>query len=149
MLKFLYERSSQRKLRLFGCACCRRAWDLLSEARHRRGVEVVERYAAELATEQDLHVVRGETSFPPNDSNWAAAAAYTLTAPYAHNYIPRVADYAAAALAESTGQPERAEREVQCGLLRDIIGNPFRPVFLEPAWLTSTVRQLGEAAYEE
>ena len=112
MLAFLYERCSQRKLLLFGCACCRRARHLLSEARHHRAVEVVERYAGELATSQDVQIARGETSFPPPDDNWAAAAAYTLTAACSNPYVAWVADYAATALSESTRQPDRVEREV-------------------------------------
>jgi hypothetical protein len=37
----------------------------------------------------------------------------------------------------------------QCTLLRDIIGKPFSPVALDPAWRTSTVTALATAAYEE
>jgi hypothetical protein len=34
-------------------------------------------------------------------------------------------------------------------LLHDIIGNPFRPVTINPAWLTPTAKALAQAAYEE
>jgi hypothetical protein len=37
-------------------------------------------------------------------------------------------------------------------LLREIVGNPFRPVSLDPAWLLwneGTVTKLAEAVYEE
>jgi hypothetical protein len=34
-------------------------------------------------------------------------------------------------------------------LLRDITGNPFRPIALNPAWRTPTVTNLGTGAYEE
>jgi hypothetical protein len=34
-------------------------------------------------------------------------------------------------------------------LVRDIFGNPFRPVALDPAWLTSTVVALAEGIYAE
>jgi hypothetical protein len=34
-------------------------------------------------------------------------------------------------------------------LLRDIFGNPFRPVSINPAWLTPTVTDLATVAYEE
>jgi hypothetical protein len=43
----------------------------------------------------------------------------------------------------------RPEQEQQAHLLRDIIGNPFRPVALNPAWLTSAVVSIARRAYEE
>ena len=49
-------------------------------------------------------------------------------------------------------RPRRAsqrERRAQTDSLRCIFGNPFRPVTLDPAWLTATVKQLAEAIYEE
>ena len=33
-------------------------------------------------------------------------------------------------------------------LVRDLFGNPFRPVRLDPAWRTPDVLQLAQAAYE-
>jgi hypothetical protein len=42
-----------------------------------------------------------------------------------------------------------AERPTQAALLRDIFGNPFRPVTLDPTWLTPTVKALAQAIYEE
>lgn len=43
-----------------------------------------------------------------------------------------------------------AEQAIQCGFLRDIVGNPFRPVILDPAvraWHGSTLVKLAQAAY--
>ena len=40
------------------------------------------------------------------------------------------------------------ERGVQCSLLRDIVGNPFQPAILDPAWRTLTVTALATAAYD-
>jgi hypothetical protein len=42
-----------------------------------------------------------------------------------------------------------AERAICCTSLRDIFGNPFRPVSLDPSWLTSTVLALAEGIYDE
>ena len=33
--------------------------------------------------------------------------------------------------------------------LRCVVGNPFRPVTINPAWLTATVTSLARTAYEE
>ncbi len=44
------------------------------------------------------------------------------------------------------------ERKVQCALLRDILGNPFRPVTLRPAWFTwndRTVLKLAQGIADE
>src|SRR5260370_36508634 len=37
----------------------------------------------------------------------------------------------------------------QARLLHDIVGNPFQPVTLDPAWLTPTVVSLAQEIYED
>ena len=41
------------------------------------------------------------------------------------------------------------ERQAHAAIIRDIVGNPFRPVTLNPAWLTPTVTGLAAAVYAE
>jgi hypothetical protein len=43
---------------------------------------------------------------------------------------------------------EAAERAAQAALLRDIFGNPFQPVALDPAWRTAAVRALAREMYD-
>jgi hypothetical protein len=47
----------------------------------------------------------------------------------------------------------RAERQAQCALLRDIVGNPYRPLSPIPpgclSWSGGTVRRLASSIYEE
>jgi hypothetical protein len=42
----------------------------------------------------------------------------------------------------------RATRNVLCHIVRDIFGNPFRPVAFDPSWWTSTAVGLATAMYE-
>src|SRR5262249_42195756 len=37
----------------------------------------------------------------------------------------------------------------QCALLRDILGNPLRPVAIDPLWRTAAVDALARGVYEE
>ena len=54
MLQFLHSRGTERKWRLFACACCRRIWDLLPVDHGRRTIEVAEQYADHRASLADL-----------------------------------------------------------------------------------------------
>ena len=42
-----------------------------------------------------------------------------------------------------------ASRKRSANLLRDIFGNPFRPVTLDPRWLSSNVLDLARTIYDE
>jgi hypothetical protein len=54
MLEFLEGKVSDRKLLLFGCACCHRIWDYLTDPRSRATVERVARYADGLANDNEF-----------------------------------------------------------------------------------------------
>jgi hypothetical protein len=49
---------------------------------------------------------------------------------------------------KGSGDGEENESTVQSGRLRDIVGNPFRPMLVDPSWLTSTVLELTRQMYE-
>jgi hypothetical protein len=60
MLEFLRGRASDRQLRLFDCACCRRLWHLLTRDEVRAAVEVAERFSSAASSRRQ----------PPVPSSW-------------------------------------------------------------------------------
>ena len=167
MLRFLSGRTGGRKLRLFACACCRRIWPALSDERCRRAVAIREGYEDGLASESDLaaaqdaaraarrelrYPLRGVVdagSLPESAPAWAAGAASNAVNGNYHP-IPYLAARAAACLSNAPWQGAvAAETRALCPILRDIVGNPFRPLLADPVWLTSTVVALAGAVYHD
>ena len=144
-LKGVQQRFTQRKLRLFVCACSRSIWGVLVDERSRRAVEVAEEYADGRATREQLKAAKEAAS--------KAEEKAARLAEKTHDDYPHSAATAAwLGTSETIKQPPYAvaRREMQCDLLRDVIGNPHRPLpALEPRWLTRDVRALAKAAYEE
>jgi len=170
MLELVRGKASDRKLRLFGVACCRRIWQLLSDARCRQAVEVAERYADAQASQEELETASDaacavwdadmkqsstgrEKTDEPDDSfrHTASLAAYNATVPVGWwGAAPAfVAPYETAREVVPDSQVEGA---AQCELIRDIFGNPFRLVFVLASWLAwnnGTIFKLAQAIYDE
>src|SRR5262245_53575541 len=67
-------------------------------------------------------------------------------------FAPLGATFPAAGTAEeveTVGHDFGALRRARCNLLREIFGNPFRPVAFDPAWHTSDVLLLARGIYDE
>ena len=162
-----WERLSGREKWLFATACCRRVWHLMHDDRSRRTIEVRERYADGLVTNAELEDAIGAAALARNEAKaflrdrdlsepfdqygaefgpvWAAAAAAT-------NWITAVAFSANAASCGPAAERRAtlaSERAAQCGLLRDVVGNPFRPVEVDPDWRTEAVVALARAIYDD
>jgi hypothetical protein len=163
MLSFLRGRVSDRKLRLFACACCRRIWHLLSQEASQRAVDAAEMYADGLLSEAERDAAR-EAAYtfvdpPVNDklnpeSGTAALAAFWAIDGVAHDAADAALDavfFAADVCCPGRGALEAVSTEepMQCHLLRCIIGNPFRPVALNSGWLTPRVVALAQAIYTD
>jgi hypothetical protein len=156
MLKYLDGKPTDRKLRLFGCACCRRVWDLMTDRECRRAVEASEGYADGLVTEKKLEKARAAVNkkaarnLPDTWSSLDDSSRYSLALAaqsaamwgYLCYSVTNVARYTAWARDAVEGVEERV---AQCHLLRDIIGNPFRPVAIAAEWQRPDVIGLGQA----
>jgi hypothetical protein len=148
MLEFLKTKVSDRKLRLFAVACCRRIWAVLKNERSRRAVEVAERFADRLTEAGELHSAFTQASV---NAIWnqtgglhaASKARLTSEYHYSNGYAASVARHAVLA---SHDVP--AEWVAQCGIIRDIFGNPFRPVLIDISWESSTVLALAQQMYD-
>jgi hypothetical protein len=147
MLLYLSPAASDRKLRLFACACCRRIWDLLPEGASRRAVETSERFADGEATADDLQrswsaARRLVAGVEARVAGWNRLTAAEVEARDA----ARSGAWSAAhsVVADS----DREERQAQCDLLRDIF-QPFHPVAAQATWLTPEVTELARVMYRE
>lgn len=155
MLRFLREtgRLSERKTRLFAVACCRRIWDLIRDERSRNAVAVAERHADGQAGPDELDAaftagVRAHEQHLTLASEAAWLAAHPLTRGLADSTA------GAAALEARLRRKERdwddtSEETQQSRLLRDIVGNPFRPVILDPLSRRPAVLSLATTLYDE
>jgi hypothetical protein len=149
MLDFLQDQASDRKLRLFAVACCRRLWPLLNEEVCRETVRAAERYADGLASEAELRCWRAaaeETCGWPTrwDGDLVRAACGTATC--GRYLVPLAREVAQLTGFSSSGK-------AQADLVRDLFGPlPFRTIALSPAvlaWDDHTIPNIAQTIYWE
>lgn len=120
---------SDRKLRLFACACCRSAWDDLDDGT-RLVIELAEAAADQRVSRAELRRVAGRSRSPI--TAWLIAE--TIHEQPSWLFLNWLA----------TGSPEKQVEQMT--LLRHILGNPFRASPTLPDWPQTVVR-LAEALY--
>jgi hypothetical protein len=143
------QRVSERKLRLFACACCRRVWHLLKDPASRGGVATAERFADGFVGEED--VLKARDALRGGGFSAVTRALWLSSRQGLEVTHPETAAKAVAFIAASRSR-RSDESRAQCALLRDVVGNPFRPVAFEPAWRAShdgAAIRLAQAIYEE
>ena len=160
MLAFLRGKASDRKLRLFAVAWgydvrpqmldrCSREADATAE-RYADGLAGYEYLLAAFRRAQEawnaIEVIRGgrhgkgiRAGKQYLASKQAAEVARNAADPgWSRRIAPRL-----------SWRLNAATRYALSGYLRDIIGSPFRPVTIDPNWVTSTVVGLASAIYDD
>lgn len=164
MLDFLGNSGPARKLRLFAVACTRRALRGGGTHQDLELVRLAERFADGKAGAKTLHLIRSRRGARGGVSaRWALENAVSATIEANPAEAARGAAHSAAQVpyfrtveSHPDGQSlrllgqaaEDAERVIQAGILRDIIGNPFRLPTVDPAWLSPPVVALARAIYD-
>jgi hypothetical protein len=144
LLEHVRGTASDRKLRLWACACVRRIAPLIPHELGHKALAVVERYVRELLSIADAFYPCG--LYNATYDHPATRAAHS---PLYRETVGQAAAYAL----RCRKQGERdAERAAQATLCRDVFGNPFRLAVLDAgchAWHGGTVARLAGAIYEE
>jgi hypothetical protein len=156
LVRHLDTAASQRKLNLLAAAAFRRIWQLLPGPKSRLTIKVLEHFADGQATLEQLTTARQQSwedaSLVDNPEGNHHPSELAISAVSMDTILDMLMTAAEATAWIKAGTPdaisEPEERE-QCALVRDIFGNPFRPVSISPAWLTPTVSSLAAVAYEE
>jgi len=157
MLEFLGKGASERKLRLFVCACCRR-FDLGHASRY--AVNAAEQLADGMISREKMREVMRSGARSAHralertqsahqravlNSAWAVLSAGALEDAVMLDAVMDLVKHTRLLNQIAV----KSEPFLFSDLLHCIFGNPFRPVELDPRWRTSTVMDLAAAIYEE
>jgi hypothetical protein len=167
MLEFLGGKASDRKLRLFGVACCRRIWKLLPNNRCRTAVQAAEAFADGMIGVEKLRKAERVGEYYGYDEPQdlpeerllyhIGGAIFQLcqdriaTRVVAHASADAVSYSALAAGVDRffANDAKDDESAAQSRLICCIFGNPFRPITIVQSSLTSTARSLAQAIYDD
>ena len=167
--------ATRRKSRLLSCAACFRLGQLIIFPQSQFAVQVAEKWVDGEATDEQLWEAwlaasPAQLFAEPRHTDipeYSAAMAAVKTAspkPNGHHNLPPIwsalsvmeevieaVGRSAAGLSSADWTQDVAtvrEASELAAILRDIFGNPFRPVAFDPAWRTSTAVALAEGMYD-
>jgi hypothetical protein len=168
LLRWAWGGLSDRRGRLLACAACRHVVHLLTDPRTTAALDVAERFADGGATPAELEAAhRGATKAQHAQRRKALLFAYSAvknaSAPWRdRNFGLGMTTGALTAAVQAKvleAEPRLGYGHLQrdrpgafapmADLVREVAGNPFRPVAVDPTWLTPTVVQLARALYAE
>jgi hypothetical protein len=134
VFKSLSDAATERKLRLFAVMCYReylRFRPDISPGSFQKYIDVTERYADGRASFDEWDGVRGRVHGTFHDAD------------------PQKQCLFAVDTALCCCPDEAAESQFLVQHIRDILGNPFRPVAFDPVWRTSTAVAVAETIYAD
>src|SRR5262245_36177718 len=151
-LKYLESRGSHRKRRLLALAFCKRITRSLPASQVTPIMAAIESYADGLSNEEELERAMDAASelFYKTEVPGKRAASSLYNAASSDNWD--VADLVVRSVkeyVEASEPPDRhevarqAETRAQLALVREVFGNPFRPVPFDAAWRTTDVMLLA------
>jgi hypothetical protein len=131
MLATVRSQASGRKLRLFAVACARLQWGAFLKERSRGLLDLAERQADGQASRSELDEA----------ARWG----------HCEGLIWALRPDAAEAASSWASWPDLTE-QARADLWRELFGNPFRHLAIEPSWLrwnAGTVPKLAQAIYQD
>jgi hypothetical protein len=162
MLEFLRGKVSDRKLRLFACACCYKVW-LLLDHRCRKAIESAEGFAdgrvvfdqmetASFAAEDASNeAYKKGDGVSCNAGGAAILSAQGIGVPHLQDVMANIIVNVVEA-AEDAGLKTRSMMLHEIATLLRDVGNPFHPVSLKSSWLAwndGTIPKLAQTIYED
>jgi hypothetical protein len=146
-------RTPKRKLRLVSCACVRSALVFVSAEPARAAIEFAEQYAEGTMSETEMEAMEAvlrslgdvlelNSGLGGSPVRWVVTAVHHALGNDPSDLLC-AADAAWRATAHST-----EARLLQVEILRDVVCNPFRPVFFSGKWRTDTAVTLAQQMYE-
>ena len=167
MLEFLRGKASDRKLRLFACACVRRIWRLLCAGECRNAVEGTELYADGRLSEGEFFSVFRSAADALDGISGRSAIYAASAAGFCARWVfadenhtqwepgeaLSDAQFAAKQAARAFHPSTDKQRSAQATLVLDVFGNPFRPSPPFPpavlAWNDRTVPRIAQCVYDD
>lgn len=147
--------ADERKRRLFACACARRVLYLLDDARFAAALDECEgRPDVPRGGIRALHAQSAReaaSSLTAPHEHHAAAAVYSACDHWPDDYIQAAEQSQLAAIAATSRASYLARLVEECcqaAMVRDIFGNPFRPLTFSPSWRTDNTVALTRAMYD-
>jgi hypothetical protein len=157
ILTFLRRRVPERKVRLFAAACCRRIWDRLPHPCNRDLVAAIEDHPDGNFHDPELYAAIVASS--ARERECQDHPAYWVVKYLGRGFYKMTAEESAAAVVvkvmclATDKRKKGVEAGLQAALLRDIVGNPFRPPPLigdaVRAWNDRFIPKLAQAMYDD